>query len=275
MIYQSIQPSLHLRRYIREYLLLHFVLDEHTPVPVKPYPAIPEQGITFYVRGFLLCTHPDTNTVEKRPQTVIFGQPVARQNLHPSPEYLMFNVRFQPGVLYPLVKVPMQDLAHQNIDAEAVFGTEIGELNNYLSNAPTYAAMLNAVEAFLWKTFQQVNPSDHPSDGIAKYIQDHPHSVNINALSAQACLSLRQLERNFMRQIGVTPIFFARMCRFQEAFILKERKPHLDWLSVAVHTGYHDYQHLVKDFKQFSGTTPNSLLEAQARSPERIILGVD
>lgn len=45
----------------------------------------------------------------------------------------------------------------------------------------------------------------------------------------------------------------------------------MDWLRIALETGYHDYQHLVKDFKQFSGVTPHSLLVAQAQSPERIL----
>ena len=45
----------------------------------------------------------------------------------------------------------------------------------------------------------------------------------------------------------------------------------MDWLRIAVETSYHDYQHLVKDFKQFSNVTPHFLLAAQAQSPERIL----
>jgi hypothetical protein len=43
----------------------------------------------------------------------------------------------------------------------------------------------------------------------------------------------------------------------------------MDWLSVAIRIGYNDYQHLVKDFKQFSNRTPNMLLRECLNNPER------
>jgi hypothetical protein len=50
---------------------------------------------------------------------------------------------------------------------------------------------------------------------------------------------------------------------------LKERHPNKDWFSIAIETGYNDYQHLVKDFKAFDGGTPNTLLAENVKSPER------
>ena len=57
-----------------------------------------------------------------------------------------------------------------------------------------------------------------------------------------------------------------------DTIVLPRKVPHCaDWLSIALETGYYDYQHLVKDFKQFSATSPHSLLEAQAKARERIM----
>jgi AraC-like DNA-binding protein len=223
MIYQSIQPSFYLKDYIREYLLLHFVLNENATVPIKPYPAIPEQGITLYVRGFILCSDPENNSIEKRPGTVIFGQPVARQNLQPSADYCMFNIRFQPGALYQLLKIPMNELVHKNIDAEAVLGKEIRELNERLGDNLSYPDMVKTVEAFLWKKFQQTRIDEHPSVVIPRLILGDPSSFNLDKMASLACLSASQFERTFIRQIGITPKFFARMCRFQQAYELKEK----------------------------------------------------
>lgn len=47
--------------------------------------------------------------------------------------------------------------------------------------------------------------------------------------------------------------------------------PHPDWLTVAVQFGYTDYHHLFKDFNQFAGVTPNTLLSEYAHSPEKIL----
>lgn len=40
--------------------------------------------------------------------------------------------------------------------------------------------------------------------------------------------------------MGIAPKLYARIVRFDQAFRLKERQPELDWLVVAVQTGYYD-----------------------------------
>ena len=74
-----------------------------------------------------------------------------------------------------------------------------------------------------------------------------------------------------MERMGVSPKFLARISRFDKAFSLKQINPSLDWLSIALQTGYNDYQHLVKDFKQFAGVMPNVMMQAEKNSPERVL----
>ena len=77
--------------------------------------------------------------------------------------------------------------------------------------------------------------------------------------------------QQFIEREGISPKLYGRIARFEQAMKLKNTQPDKDWLSVALQTGYTDYQHMVKDFKQVSGTTPNSLLLAQAKAPERLL----
>src|SRR6478736_3096237 len=116
MIYRCYHPSVHLREFIRDYLLIHFDFSGIETAPVKPYPACPKQGLIFYIRGSVVSSNPITGSSEKRAQTVIFGQPLARQNLHLSSDYLAISVRFQPGALYKFLGIPMTDFLHKNED---------------------------------------------------------------------------------------------------------------------------------------------------------------
>jgi len=70
--------------------------------------------------------------------------------------------------------------------------------------------------------------------------------------------------------MGVSPKFLARISRFDKAFSLKQINPSLDWLSIALQTGYNDYQHLVKDYKDLTGLSPNQFHEIESKSPERL-----
>ena len=269
MIQQSYLPGPHLQKWIREYVLVHLEIDKNQEVPVKPYPANPEQGITFYVRGFVKSIDSVTGFAMRRPPAVVFGQPISRQNLQPTHQYLMVDVRFQPGALYGFIRLPLTEFLHKNIDAELIFGKEINMVNDQLADAPDYASILRIVDAWLFTKIRRIKEEHHPFEKISRLIQDDPQSFSLEKIARQACMSASQFERKFQSRTGVTPKFFSRICRFHQAFELKTRRPALDWLSIAVQTGYSDYQHLVKDFKQFSGAVPNGLMEDYTRSVER------
>jgi transcriptional regulator GlxA family with amidase domain len=106
---------------------------------------------------------------------------------------------------------------------------------------------------------------------MGQMILENPNHFNLDYIASHACLSASQFERRFVQQVGVTPKFYARMCRFHKAFKLKKRFPDIKWLDIAWKTGYTDYQHLVRDCKQFSGTTPNLLLQEENQSPAQML----
>jgi AraC-like DNA-binding protein len=56
---------------------------------------------------------------------------------------------------------------------------------------------------------------------------------------------------------------------------MKNRSPQKDWLSIALHCGYYDYQHLVKDYKEFTGYTPAQFFAIDNQAPERMLGDVE
>jgi AraC-like DNA-binding protein len=143
-----------------------------------------------------------------------------------------------------------------------------------MRSANTYDQIIQIVERYLWNRIKKIKYDDQPVDQLGKIILQPHIDFNIGTMSSMACLSVRQFERRFEQNFGITPKFYSRINRFYQAFRLKDRNPEMDWLTIAIQTGYHDYQHMVKDFKQFAGVSPNSLIEAQSRAPERL-LGLD
>lgn len=270
MICQRVQPSQLVSNYIKEYLLLHMKFDPSDAAPVKAYPVNPEEGITFMLRGTLTATSPELNLEEKKARSYIFGQPTNRQNFCLTHEFMFVHVRFQPGAMFKLLGVPMNELVHKGIDAELIVGrASMDEINDRLANATHYDQIPPILDDFFGKKIRQQKHEFTPFEKIGRLIWAHPQGFNLPRIADQACLSLRQFEVRFVRQIGIAPKYYARICRFYQAYELKETYPDLDWLSVAIQTGYNDYQHLVKDFKQFAGTTPNFLIHESQLNPER------
>ncbi|MBL0294607.1 MAG: helix-turn-helix domain-containing protein [Saprospiraceae bacterium] len=57
-----------------------------------------------------------------------------------------------------------------------------------------------------------------------------------------------------------------KVVRFENAFRMKNKNPVMDWLSIALSCGYYDYQHLVKDYKDLTGLTPNQFHEIESKA---------
>lgn len=271
MIYQYRQPGYHLRNYVRDYVLAHFVIDPNQDVPLKPFPAKPQGGILFLIRGFFNANDSSSSIIEKRERTQIVGQREFRQTFQLSHEFLMIDVIFQPGALYKLLGIPMTEFLNKNIDAELIFGQEIRNVNDQLANTLCYETMFSIIEKFLFEKIKKVKDNLHPIDKIGEFILDNSNSFKLDFIANQACLSYRQFERRFVQQVGVTPRFYQRMGRFRKAFELRLRYSNLSWLEIAWQMGYTDYQHLVRDCKQFSGNTPNQLMQEEKNSPSHML----
>ncbi len=183
----------------------------------------------------------------------------------------MFEIQFQPNAFSRFLKLPMTELINKRIDAEAILNPDIHQVYEQMVNVHSYEEIIKIAETYLWSRIQRLKDDFHPIDKVIGLISKNTACFNIEKMASLACLSVSQFERRFVQQMGIMPKLFTRINRFYTAYEMKDKNPEVDWMSIALETGYYDYQHLVKDFKQFAGTTPYSLLKAQANAPERIL----
>lgn len=64
------------------------------------------------------------------------------------------------------------------------------------------------------------------------------------------------MEREFRQRVGVSPKTLSRIARFQNLLRLSGRDASRSWSDLAAASGYADQAHLVREFREFSGTTP-------------------
>ena len=271
MIYQYIAPSPALQEFVRDYLIAHFIFDKDQDIPFKPYSPKPEQTITFLPKGKLTISNPLTEEKHDAPVISICGQQVSRYNFYLTSEYLMLRVHFHPGALFRLLRVPLSEFTDDWLDAESLTGREILNVNDRLANCVNYPQMLDIVEEYLINKVRKIKTETHPLDQVASCILSNPSRFSLDWLARQSCLCPRQFNRKFTERMGVGPKLYSRVVRFYNAYQYKEAHPKDDWLTIALQFGYADYQHLVKDFKQFALVTPNLWINQDNQSPERIL----
>lgn len=138
-----------------------------------------------------------------------------------------------------------------------------------LTMRANFNEMVVVVELFLLKQINRGVKEFHRLDHVSNRILQSNENLNIEWLAKESCLSLRQYERKFIERMGISPRYFNKIVRFENAFRMKNKHPHLDWLTIAIQCGYYDYQHLVKDYKKFTNQTPTEFHLLDSSSPER------
>jgi AraC-like DNA-binding protein len=273
MIFSSIDPSPGLREFVRDYLIAHFRFDPGSPVPHKRYAPKPEQGLTFFVRGRPGIVDPLTGEVRVAPPVAIFGQQMKRCDVQLAPEFLMLRVHFQPGALFRLLGVPLYEFGEDYFDAELILNSEVRDVSERLDTARSYTEMIAEVEAYLERSMARTAQRVLPVDRAAVRLTADPVHASLDWLARQACLSHRQLHRKFRERIGIGPKLYSRLVRFHRAFLFKVAHPTVSWPTLAIEFGYTDYQHMVRDFRQFTQATPNVWLREDRGSPEYALRG--
>jgi len=272
MISQDYLPSESLKLYVKAYRFRHFLIRPNTPLSFKPFPPRPEQCLIFYPRGMEVTENVYSGISEKRPRSVISGQYTQRINRYVGyPEFLMIEVDLYPGALHCLTGIPFKELANKDIDAEAFLPSEVCRVNERLSSAGSYTEMIGIIETFLQYLVQKQKKEFFAVDHVIHALSCNAHFPSIDRLAKQAFLSPRQLERKFDERIGISPKTFLRICRFNQSYWMRLKQPSLDWLSIALACGYNDYQHLVKDYKDFASTTPNLFFSEEKKAPGRVL----
>src|SRR5258708_33993361 len=170
MIFKLIQPSALLKRYVRNYQLIHFVFTNTKEKPVKPYPPRPEQCIIFYPRDPLTIEYRETSQKILQPRSIVSGQVVSRQNLHIGNDYIVFKIVFYPGALFHVTQLPLIKIIDENIDAESVFSKEMRLVNERLNSTDNFETMVEIVEEFLLRMIKKSGITYGPIDDVARLL---------------------------------------------------------------------------------------------------------
>lgn len=270
MIFQDCHPQAPIDQLVQVYRLRHFILPPSMTIAPKPYPARPEQCIAFYIRGGEYSERPGSPGIQHKPRLVVTGQYTELLHRYSATrEFLMVQAVFYPGVLHRITGIPFLELQNSFIDLEALFPREGREVMEQLLYARDYPAIMATIDAFIGQLAKRAKIEPRPIDQVTLHMLQHPGKYSMDWYTREACLSQRQFERKCYDYIGVSPKQFAQICRFVQSYDMRQKNPGLDWLSIAVACGYHDYQHLIRDYKRFANDRPNSLFEAESQALER------
>ena len=259
-VIRLVSPVTPLREFVRFYAHREVRAGEASvehPSPARIFPVL-----EFIFRDPIQVMYPEDSRVETSPRAVLVGpQTRCQTRLEFRGTVESFVILFQPTGLQRLFSVPLQELTDRHYDAHSVLGRSISQLEQMLGGCRSLAERVLRADAFL---LRRVAPTDSPDRiaAAASRIVDTCGNSRVRDIAADFGWSVRQFERHFARQLGVSPKQFARIVRFEAALDCKARWPAKSWTDVAHELGYYDQMHMVHDFDLFTGGTPTSTLGA-------------
>lgn len=201
-----------------------------------------------------------------QPRNLLVGQMTGPILISPTGNVELLGIRFHPGGSSPFLALQMNEVTDQVTDLGGVSSELERELLRVSEQLPTLAEKTQAVESALLARLSRVR-ADSWSMRMAARIVASAGLISVDQLAADAGISSRQLERRFMREVGIGPKLLGRILRFQQVFRAVERSD-AAWASIALDCGYYDQAHLIRDFNQFAQQTPSVLFAEQSALTE-------
>jgi AraC-like DNA-binding protein len=167
--------------------------------------------------------------------------------------------RLKPEAAACLLGDNIQEFADTKVDLGAIFAAgEVDSLAERLAEARCSYDRITEVLRFLL-----ANVRPHGRDPVvcraAADLRSNP-SLRVGALAAELGLSERHLSRKFNTVLGIGPKRFARIARVEHVLAACDRGA--AWADIAYSCGFTDQAHMVNDFNDILGASPDHLLRA-------------
>jgi methylphosphotriester-DNA--protein-cysteine methyltransferase len=253
----SVSPRLELKTYVRAFAQRR--LEKDNAELVEPVPACLDQVLDFEFGVRPIAELGDASRFTINRLNMVGPSAYRPFNLHLCGGVESFAIFFRPLAFWQLFRLPLGSLVNQDFDGHAVLGAEANQLWNRLAETATFAERVKVAETYLLR--KALNAERNTSImNAALYMFRARGAVRLHDVASQLSLGLRQFERNFLSEIGLSPKLYSRVARFQAALDTRIHRQDIRWANLANEFGYHDQMHMIKDFQKLSGLTPEGLL---------------
>lgn len=259
MNYQTFQPHTDLASLVKCYWTLEIPAGENP----QRQRIIPDGCIEMaFILGDDIKRYTSEDEFILQPRAMVLGQTMEPFYIEPTGYVNTFAVRFYPYGFANFITIPAKNLANKETPIALLFGEKPAkELEQKVVQAADIKGRIAIIERFLWDQFKNKATIDKIVKSTIDAILATKGSIPINAILKEDLTKRRQLERKFLKQIGISPKQLGKVIRLQTALRMLLNQPSESLTQIAYDSEYYDQAHFIKDFKEFTGINPKEFLE--------------
>ena len=255
MIYKKFLPREDLENFIECYYVWESGNSNSEPIEVESPPNAFTSIVFNYADPYMVSNNKGLRTIT--PMQFIIGQQTYSYKLHLTGKVGMAGIVFKPTGIASLLNISMHSLTGERVDLKVFIKKEIisGVMEKLVfSKSPE--RRYKVLEDFIIENYIKDCPEQDPIDKAANLIVKEKGKVNINELCENSFMSRRQFERKFLKKVGLSPKYYARLRRIGYICSLMAGKEKVNWQDLYLNNDFYDQSHFIKDFTEFTGRPP-------------------
>lgn len=258
MNYQTFQPSSDLESLISCY----WTLEVPAESDAQRQRIIPDGTIEMaFILGDDIKRYTSENEFIIQPRAMVLGQTIEPFYIEPKGYVNTFAIRFYPYGFANFVTIPIKNLANKETPIELLFGEKTAnKLEQKIIQANNSRERIEIIENFLLEKLNEKTTINNIVKTTIDALLATNGSASISTILKEDLSKRRQLERNFIKQIGVSPKQLGKVIRLQTALKMLLNKKAENLTDIAYESEYFDQAHFIKDFKEFTGINPKEFL---------------
>jgi len=198
-----------------------------------------------------------------QPRQMVLGQITEQFYIEPTGFVDTFAIRFYPYGFTNFIDYPLNELCNKETPLSELFGEEKAEnLSQKIILAKSTEERIEIIEKFLFERLNEKATIDNIVKSTIDVMLLSNGSMNLNTILKNDISKRRQLERNFKKQIGLSPKQLSKAIRLQATLQMLLNQKTRTLTDIAYENEYYDQAHFIKDFKEFTGLTPKEFLTA-------------
>ncbi|WP_117884174.1 AraC family transcriptional regulator [Aureibaculum luteum] len=258
MKYQTFQPNSDLESLVNCY----WTLEVSAESDAQKQRIIPDGTIEMaFILGDDIKRYTSENEFIIQPRAMVLGQTIDPFYIEPTGYVNTFAIRFYPYGFANFVTMPIKNLANKETPIKLLFGEKTtNELERKIIEATNSSERIEIIEKFLLDKLNEKITIDNIVKTTIDALLATNGSASIRTILKEDLSKRRQLERNFIKQIGVSPKQLGKVIRLQTALKMLLNKKKENLTNIAYESEYYDQAHFIKDFKEFTGINPKKFL---------------
>jgi AraC-like DNA-binding protein len=253
----QISPPKHLTSYIKHYIFL-----ENSEDNMKKLRLFTDGNTGLILSDNINILDISGNNL---PLSFFYGQLTQYKDLFIKGRFSLMAVVFRPYLFNILLKISAKEIQNQMISVEDVLKNEMSLFQEKLFYKTDPKLIIDDLNVYFTKILSKVISSDYDFvTAVQHYILQNKGSVTLKDLEHFTGYSERHIERKFKNYMGVSPKKYSNIARLHYFLsLINCNINHENITGLSYNAGYADQSHLIKEFKNNIGLTPNQYLKTE------------